>query len=56
MGKIFLIILQVHPEAYSAAEKLLKLLGYKLEDVQDRKLGDLPKEVEKCGQEILQPR
>jgi uncharacterized protein len=39
----------VHPEAYSAAEKLLKLLGYKLEDVQDRKLGDLPKEVERRG-------
>lgn len=48
-GKSILDNTAVHPEAYPAAEKLLKLLGYKLEDVQERKLGDLPKEVERRG-------
>lgn len=48
-GKSILDNTAVHPEAYPAAEKLLKLLGYMLEDVQDRKLADLPKEVERRG-------
>lgn len=48
-GKSILDNTSVHPEAYAAAEKLLSLLGYKLEDVQNKKLGDLNKEVEKIG-------
>jgi uncharacterized protein len=48
-GKNILDNTSVHPEAYPAAEKLLRTLGYKLEDVQDRKLGNLPREVEKRG-------
>lgn len=48
-GKSILDNTSVHPEAYSAAEKLLSILGYKLEDVQNRKLGNLLKEVEKRG-------
>ncbi len=48
-GKSILDNTSVHPEAYTAAEKMLKTLGYKLEDVQDRKLDNLPKEVEKRG-------
>lgn len=48
-GKSILDNTSVHPEAYPAAEKLLSTLGYKLEDVQDRKLDNLPKEVEKQG-------
>jgi len=48
-GKSILDNTSVHPEAYSAAEKLLSLLGYKLEDVQNKRLGDLHKEVEKRG-------
>ncbi len=43
----------VHPEAYGAAEKLLDALGYKLEDVRNRKLGDLSKEVERKGAESV---
>lgn len=39
----------VHPEAYKAAEELLKALGYTLEDVKNRRLGDLQKEVERRG-------
>ena len=31
----------VHPESYGVAEKLLKKLGYALEDVKNRQLGDL---------------
>ena len=48
-GKSILDNTSVHPEAYSAAEKLLNTMGYKLEDVQNRRLGDLLKEVEKKG-------
>jgi len=39
----------VHPEAYPATEKLLSKLGYSLEDVKNRKLDNLPKEVENVG-------
>lgn len=39
----------VHPESYSAAEGLLKIMGYTLEDVKNKKIGDLKKEVEREG-------
>ncbi|NJD03113.1 MAG: S1 RNA-binding domain-containing protein, partial [Ruminiclostridium sp.] len=39
----------VHPESYDAAEKLLKLLGYSLEDVKNKKLANLMKQVESKG-------
>lgn len=48
-GKSILDNTSVHPEAYPAAEKLLSTLGYKLEDVMNRKLDNLPKEVERIG-------
>ncbi len=36
----------VHPESYSAAEKLLKKMGYALSDVSSKSLKDLDKKVE----------
>ncbi len=39
----------VHPEAYPAAEKLLKTMGYTLEDVKNKRLGNLQREVEQRG-------
>jgi uncharacterized protein len=39
----------VHPESYGAAEKLLKIMGYTLNDVNNKNVGNLPKEVEKRG-------
>ena len=48
-GKSILDNTSVHPEAYPAAEKLLRTLCYTLEDVQNRRLGDLTKDVEKIG-------
>lgn len=48
-GKSILDNTSVHPEAYSAVEKLLDKMGYKLDDVQNKRLGDLMKEVEKKG-------
>jgi len=39
----------VHPESYEAAEKLLSIMGYTLEDVKNRKLGNLMSDVEKRG-------
>ncbi len=39
----------VHPESYAAAEKLLEIMGYKLDDVKNRSMGNLPKEVERRG-------
>jgi len=39
----------VHPESYEAAEKLLKLSSYTLEDVKNRKLSGLKKEVDRLG-------
>ena len=41
----------VHPESYDAAEKLLALCGYKLQDVADGKLAELPKRAEAFGME-----
>lgn len=52
-GRNILDNTSVHPEAYDAAEKLLDVLGFKLEDVRNRKLGDLSKEVERRGAECI---
>lgn len=52
-GRNILDNTSVHPEAYDAAEKLLDVLGFKLEDVRNRKLGDLSKEVERRGAESI---
>ena len=43
----------VHPESYDAAVKLLELTGYTLEDVKNRKLDGLEKEVGKRGIEVV---
>jgi uncharacterized protein len=43
----------VHPESYEAAENLLELCGFKLADLKDRKLADLPKRAEEIGIETL---
>lgn len=48
-GKNILDNTSVHPESYEAAEKLLQTMGYTLEDVKNRRLGNLMKEVEKRG-------
>jgi len=39
----------VHPESYGAAEKLLNLSGYTLQDVAAGKIGDLPAKVQAMG-------
>ncbi|MEL7570011.1 MAG: Tex family protein [Eubacteriaceae bacterium] len=39
----------VHPESYSAAQKLIALCGYTLRDVADGKISDLQERVEKYG-------
>lgn len=41
----------VHPESYEAARRLLKLMGYTLDDVRQKKLGNLKQDVEKKGME-----
>ena len=41
----------VHPESYAAAEKLLKLCGYTLEDVKAGRIGDLKTRVAAYGTE-----
>lgn len=43
----------VHPESYGAAEKLLEIMGYTLDDVKNRNMGNLPKEVERRGIESI---
>lgn len=48
-GKNILDNTSVHPESYDAAEKLLKLMGYSLEDVKNKKLINLMKQVESKG-------
>lgn len=48
-GKNILDNTSVHPESYEAAQKLLQIMGYSLEDVKNRRLGSLMKEVEKRG-------
>ncbi|NLL06985.1 MAG: RNA-binding transcriptional accessory protein [Clostridiaceae bacterium] len=39
----------VHPESYQAASKLLEIMGYTMDDVKQRKLGKLKKEVDSKG-------
>ncbi|MCX7921132.1 MAG: RNA-binding transcriptional accessory protein [Clostridia bacterium] len=39
----------VHPESYEAVQKLLKIMGYTLEDIKLKKLGNLKQEVENKG-------
>ncbi|MDF2523196.1 MAG: RNA-binding transcriptional accessory protein, partial [Clostridiales bacterium] len=39
----------VHPESYKAVEELLKVMGYTLSDVKNKKLSNLKKEVEEKG-------
>lgn len=41
----------VHPESYDATEKLLKFFGYTDEDVAERKLGDLPVQIKRYGEQ-----
>lgn len=48
-GKNILDNTSVHPESYDAAEKLLKLLGYSLEDVKNKKLVNLMQQIEVKG-------
>lgn len=48
-GKNILDNTSVHPESYEAAQKLLQIMGYSLEDVKHQKLGNLMKEVETRG-------
>jgi len=43
----------VHPESYSAAERLLKKMGYDLSDVSNKKLKDLDKKVEQNNPEKI---
>lgn len=46
-GKNILDNTSVHPESYEAAEKLLSIMGYALEDVKLKRLTNLRQEVEK---------
>ncbi|MGI6778567.1 MAG: Tex family protein [Acetivibrionales bacterium] len=41
----------VHPESYRAALKLLQVMGYSLEDVARKRIGDLKNKVETAGTE-----
>lgn len=52
-GRNILDNTSVHPEAYDAAGKLLDVLGFKLDDVKNRRLGDLSKEVDRKGAESI---
>ncbi len=40
----------VHPESYNAAEKLLSLCGYTLDDVKKESLSELPERLKKVGE------
>ena len=48
-SKLVLDRTAVHPESYAAAEKLLELCGYTLEDVSDGKISELSQRLEKAG-------
>ena len=48
-GKNILDNTSVHPESYDAAKRLLEILGYSLEDVREKRLSDLKKQVEERG-------
>ena len=41
----------VHPESYDAAEKLLELCGYTLDDVKNRNLAELSERIKQAGEE-----
>ena len=43
----------VHPESYPAVEKLLKTLGYTLDDVANGKISDIREKIEKVGWSII---
>jgi uncharacterized protein len=43
----------VHPESYTAAEKLLNLTGFTLKDVTAGKIADLPERVKQAGESKL---
>lgn len=49
-GKSVLDNTGVHPESYTAAEKLLELTGYKLKDVADGKISELFQRVKDYGE------
>lgn len=48
-GKNILDNTSVHPESYDAAERLLDILGCSLEDVKEKRLSGLKKQVEEKG-------
>lgn len=41
----------VHPESYTAAQKLLELFGYTAKDVEENGISDLPEKVKEYGEE-----
>lgn len=43
----------VHPESYEAAEKLLELCGYTMDDVKEKKLSGISDRIEKLGKDKL---
>ena len=43
----------VHPESYPAVEKLLKTLGYTLDDVANGKISDIKEKIEKIGWSVV---
>ncbi len=49
-GKNILDNTAVHPESYSATEKLLKLFGYSDKDVEGRNLTELPNQIKAYGE------
>ncbi len=50
-SKLVLDRTAVHPESYAAAEQLLTLCGYTMEDVSEGKISELPKRLEQVGAE-----
>ena len=49
-GKNILDNTAVHPESYTATEKLLKLFGYTDKDVEEKKLSELPNQIKAYGE------
>lgn len=43
----------VHPESYDACKKLIKRLGYTLDDIKDRKIEDIDNKIKELGIENL---
>jgi len=52
-GKNILDNTSVHPESYDAARKLLEIMGYTLEDVKEKRLGNLKQKAEEMGLERI---